>query len=109
MAVCVKALSTVMKRGEAALVFVAGFADIEDLHALFAELPAHCAVEAVPFHSLISPEEQVRPSSSLPLPPLPSTSSVGHAIKLTPTPPRHEPDRQEKVLSNNPNNPNIPI
>jgi hypothetical protein len=59
MAVCVKTLSTVMKRGEAALVFVAGFADIEDLHALFAELPAHCAVEAVPFHSLISPEEQV--------------------------------------------------
>jgi HrpA-like RNA helicase len=61
MAVCVKVLSTVMRRGEAALVFVAGFADIEDLHALFAELPAHCAVEAFPFHSLISPEEQVRP------------------------------------------------
>lgn len=59
MAVCVKTLSTVMKRGEAALVFVAGFADIEDLHALFTELPAHCAVEAFPFHSLISPEEQV--------------------------------------------------
>jgi hypothetical protein len=66
MAVCVKTLSTVMRRGEAALVFVAGFADIEDLHALFSELPAHCAVEAFPFHSLISPEEQasaVRPGS----------------------------------------------
>lgn len=64
MAVCVKTLSTVMRRGEAALVFVAGFADIEDLHALFSELPAHCAVEAFPFHSLISPEEQASASAS---------------------------------------------
>jgi len=60
MTICVKMLASLVAPGEVALVFVAGMADIEDLHTLFSDLlPAHqsAMLDIVPFHSLISAEE----------------------------------------------------
>jgi len=60
MAICVKLLAALVSPGEVALVFVAGMADIEDLHTLFCDLlPASqsARLDILPFHSLLSAEE----------------------------------------------------
>ncbi|EKU20450.1 deah (asp-glu-ala-his) box polypeptide 9, partial [Nannochloropsis gaditana CCMP526] len=60
MTIAVKLLSSLVAPGQVALVFVAGMADIEDLHTHFSDLlPPHklASLEILPFHSLISVEE----------------------------------------------------